>query len=105
MLQPLRVGADAGKKKQSGVITMAEYSMNIKDVVDMLSYGTRFKLIGARTGKVLHDSRKNTTEHLDKFKCCQTWDNPLFVELDGYKNGLGHYEQMIPVLCIWVSGK
>ena len=84
---------------------MVEYSMNIKDVVGMLSYGTRFKLIGAKTGKVLHDSRNNRTERLDKFKYCQPTSEPLFVELDGYKNSLGHYEQMIPVLCIWVSGK
>lgn len=81
--------------------------MKVKEVIDMLSYGTNFILLGAKTGKVLHDSAKNKREHAEKYYECNTPIEPLYADLVVYKDT--HIKSMCdfvrPRIGIWVSGE
>jgi hypothetical protein len=81
--------------------------MRVKEVIDMLSYGTNFILLGAKTGKVLHDSSKNRREHAEKFYECLVADSPLYADLVVRKDA--HIKSMCdfvrPRIGVWVSGE
>ena len=72
----------------------------VRDVVGMLFYGVRYRLVGAHTGKILHDSGINKEEHLKQFLDEELSYNALDVIL------AIHDEKMArPVMRIWVSGR
>ena len=77
----------------------------IRTVWDLVSqidtYGPRFRLIGAATGKILHDSARNKKEHLEQYLDCTLSYGALHAKID--LNTDADFAR--PVICIWVCGK
>lgn len=55
--------------------------MTVGEAVGLLAYGTTYKVVGAYSGKVYHNSRMHRAEHLDKVKDREVTDSPFFTEL------------------------
>ena len=72
----------------------------VRDVVGMLFYGVRYRLVGAHTGKIIHDSRNNTKEHLEQFLDDEVTDDFLDAIICLQDENIAR-----PVLKIWVSGR
>ena len=76
--------------------------MTVRDIVKLLSYGTRWKLVGARTGKKLCDSfNKDKTK--EKYMDMPVVDNPIVADFYVSKNTFNDY--VTPMISIWVSGQ
>lgn len=75
--------------------------MIIKDVLNLLAYGTQYELIGARTGKTLCSSWNNKKEYIARFHDCIVSDTPIFPSLRIFTDNKCVY----PIVAIWVSGK
>lgn len=72
----------------------------VQDAVEMLSYGVRYRLVGAHTGKILHDSGTNKEEHLKQFLNEDLSYKALDVILSIHDGKMAR-----PVMRIWVSGR
>ena len=77
--------------------------MTVRDIVKLLSYGTKWKLVGARTGKRLCDnfaSEKTREKYMDM----PVIDDPIVADFYVSKNmPLTNY--VTPMISIWVSGQ
>lgn len=80
--------------------------MTVKDVTRLICHTTRFRLVGAMTGKTLYNSRTNRKELLEKYENCEVTDTPIWAELCCDYDGITHgYECAYPMIAIWVMGK
>lgn len=75
--------------------------MKVKEVLDLLSYGVPFELVGARTGKRLCSSRYNKSETIEKYYEYSVTDEPIHVGVFVDKNN----KYVYPQIKIWVSGE
>ena len=77
--------------------------MKVKEVIDLISYGTQWQLIGAMTGKKLcnnYSSEKLKSKYMD----CDVPKSPIFASFDIYNNAISKMSEYIsPMICIWVS--
>ena len=55
--------------------------MTVKEVLSLLSYGERFELVGARTGKRLCCSWNNKKEYIEKYNDYEDDDIEIDVKL------------------------
>lgn len=80
--------------------------MKVKDVINMLSYGERFTLIGARTGKTLYRSNVNTKKCLEKYLDMDCTKQPIRAIFDANICKVTKQVEFItPMISIWVSGE
>ncbi len=79
--------------------------MKVKEVIDLMSYGTHWQLIGAMTGKKLCNSY--SSENLkSKYMDCSVCDAPIFASFNIHNSPISKMgESMSPMICIWVSGQ
>ena len=80
--------------------------MIVREVLDLLFYGTEWQLVGALTGKKLCDSY-NSKKVQEKYMDCFVCDNPIsadfHVSKDSIVKSMTNYIK--PMVTIWVSGK
>ena len=74
--------------------------MKVADLIKLLSYGTRYKLIGAKTGLPLYKSWAN--KNLDKFKDLDVADTPIDASFQIQRETMP--ESIRPIIIIYVSG-
>ena len=80
--------------------------MTVKEVVNMLSYGEKFTLIGARTGKTLYRSNVNTKKCLEKYLGMTCTDQPIGAVFDArICKVTKQVKSITPMISIWVSGE
>ena len=80
--------------------------MIVKEVINMLSYGEQFTLIGARTGKTLYRSNVNTKKCLEKYLDMTCTSQPIRAIFDAKICKVTKQVELIaPVISIWVSGE
>ena len=72
--------------------------MTVKNIVEKINCSTRYKLVGAKTGKVLHKSHENRMEHVVQF--FEKEIAGIYAEM---KSGTRN-EYAYPVICVWVHG-
>ena len=80
--------------------------MTVREVLDLLAYGTEWKLIGGRTGKKLCDSynKKQTQEkYMDMTVCYAPICADFYVSKYNAKLHMINYIR--PMISIWVSGE
>lgn len=77
--------------------------MTVKDILKLLSYGTKWRLVGAYSGKILCRS-SSSSKQKDKYAECETTDTPIVADFDVYKD-VPFTEYVMPMISIWVSGK
>ena len=80
--------------------------MTVREVLDLLSYGTEWQLIGARTGKKLCDNY-NKKETQEKYMDLTVCDKPIRADFRVRKCGIvtSMTEYIMPMVSIWVSGE
>lgn len=76
----------------------------VKDIRRFIAGGVHYKLIGARTGKVLANSHINKEEFIKTFDNCDVPDGAIFSRIE-VSGGTYSTEWARPVIYIWVSGK
>lgn len=77
--------------------------MKVAELIKLLSFFTKYKLIGAKTGKTLYKSWSN--KNLDKLKDLDVADTPIeasFLIQGGVIKG--QPESIRPLIIIYVSG-
>ena len=81
--------------------------MKVKEAIELLGYGTHFALIGAKTGKMLHNSTLNKKSHAEKYYECNTTDAPFYADFEASKDRIikSNCDFIRPRICIWVSGE
>lgn len=77
--------------------------MTVKEVLALLAYGTEWKLVGGRTGKILCTSG-NKKKTRDKYMDMPVTNEPINADFRVYKSGT-FYQSIYPIVSIWVSGK
>lgn len=78
--------------------------MKLKEILDVMAYGTHYKLIGAMTGKHLADSRVNREGHIKAFMDDDV--SCIFPAFDAQKNNITKMPENIkPIICIWLIGR
>lgn len=78
--------------------------MKLKELIDKMSYGTHYKLIGAMTGKHLADSSVNKKDYIMTF--LEDDVSGFFPAFDAQKNKITKVPEYIrPIICIWMSGR
>lgn len=78
--------------------------MKLKELIGKMSYGTHYKLLGAKTGKHLADSWKNKEDFIKTF--FEDDVSGLFPSFDTQKDHITKVPQYIrPMICIWLSGR
>lgn len=78
--------------------------MTVQTAIEILTYGTHYKLIGAKTGKHLADSFKNKEGYIKSFY--DDMVSGIFPAFDAQKNSVTKVPEYIrPIICIWVSGR
>lgn len=77
--------------------------MKVCEAVARLSYGEEFFLKGAHSGKILHNSRNNKKEHLEKFNDLEVVPDCYFAALYTPKSLLDK-QYACPIIGIWVRG-
>ena len=75
--------------------------MTVKEVLSLLSFGERFELVGAETGKRLYCSLNNKKEYIEKYNDYEVTDSPIYASL--YTSKEKNYAY--PIISIWVSGE
>lgn len=76
--------------------------MKVRDVIDLLSYGTHWQLIGARTGKKLCNS--HSKKHKDEYMEYEAYK--IFPSFYTQKSAIsGTCDFMCPMINIWVWGE
>ena len=78
--------------------------MKVAELIKLLSFGTRYKLIGAKTGLPLYKSWVN--KNLDKYKDLDVADAPIEASFHVQcRYGItGEIEHIRPIILIYVSG-
>lgn len=80
--------------------------MTVKEIVNLLSFGTSYVLMGARTGKKLASTKTNKIETIEKkWFDKEVTKSPLYCSFYAYKNYVGDETHVVPVINIWVSGE
>lgn len=77
--------------------------MKVAELIKLFSFFTRYKIIGAKTGKTLYKSWSN--KNLDKFKDLDVAETPIeasFLIQGGVIKGQPDYIR--PIILIYVSG-
>ena len=77
--------------------------MTVKDILKLLSYGTEWRLIGARTGKIICTSRNKETTR-ERYIDLPVTDEPIKADFYVSKD-VPFTEYIIPMVSIWVSGE
>lgn len=78
--------------------------MKLKELIDIFSYGTHFKLIGAQTGKCLADSHVNKEGYIKSFMDDDV--SGIFPAFDAQKNRITKVPEFVrPVICVWLNGR
>ena len=78
--------------------------MKLKELFDVISYGTHYKLIGARTGKHLADSYVNKEGYIKSFMDDDV--SGIFPAFDAQKNSITKVPEYVrPVICVWLNGR
>ena len=78
--------------------------MKLKELIDVFSYGTHYKLIGAQTGKHLADSYVNKEGYIKSFMDDDI--SGIFPAFDAQKNCITKVPEYIrPVICVWLNGR
>lgn len=77
--------------------------MTVRQILKLLSYGTEWRLVGARTGKVLCTSR-NKEGTREKYMELTVIDEAIKADFYVSKN-VPFTEYIIPMVSIWVSGE
>ena len=78
--------------------------MQLKELIDAMTYGTHYKLIGARTGKHLADSITNKEGYIKAFLEDDVFG--FFPSFDAQKSYITKVpEHISPIICIWLSGR
>lgn len=77
--------------------------MTVKEVLALLSYGTRWRLVGAYSGKILCRN-SSSSKQKDKYAECEVTDTPIVADFD-VKNDVPFTEYVMPMVSIWVSRK
>lgn len=77
--------------------------MKVADLIKLFSLSTKYKLIGAKTGKTLYKSWVN--KNFDKFKDLEVAYTPMEASLQ-IQRGVysGEPESIRPIILIYVSG-
>lgn len=77
--------------------------MTVRQVLELLSYGTYWRLVGARTGKILCTCfNKQPTK--EKYMELTVTNDPI--KADFYMNKSKPFTQYVrPMISIWVSGE
>lgn len=80
--------------------------MTVKEVINMLSYGEQFTLIGAKTGKTLYRSNVNTKKRLEKYLDMTCTGQPIRAIFNAKICKVTKQVEFItPMISIWVSGE
>lgn len=78
--------------------------MKVIDILELLSKGTSYELIGAKTGKVFYKSWVN--KNLEKFIDLEVPNAPINVSFRIVSDAfIKRVEYTCPIIQIWVSGK
>ena len=78
--------------------------MQLKELIDAMTYGTHYKLIGARTGKHLADSITNKAGYINSF--LEDDVSGFFPSFDAQKSYITKVPECIrPIICIGLSGR
>ena len=78
--------------------------MKLKELIDVFSHGTHYKLIGARTGKHLADSYVNKEGYIKSFMDDDV--SGIFSAFDAQKNSITKVPEYVrPVICVWLCGR
>lgn len=78
--------------------------MQLKELIDTMTYGTHYKLIGARTGKHLADSLTNKAGYINAF--LEDNVSGFFPSFDAQKDNITKVPTYVrPIICIWLSGR
>lgn len=80
-----------------------ENTKKVRDILELLSYGTSWRLVGARTGKTLC-TNLNTDTCKSKYLDLPVPVNPIFVDMDVNKRSI-IVDNVRPRVCIWVIGE
>lgn len=77
--------------------------MKVREIINLLSYGTQWQLIGAMTGKKLcnnYSSEKLKSKYMD----CDTPSDPIFTS---FRTHTTYHDKTVdsvtPMINIWVS--
>lgn len=80
--------------------------MTVREVLDLLFYGTHWQLVGATTGKKLCDNY-NKKETRERYMDLRVYDQAISadfrVQKDSVVKSMTNYIR--PMVTIWVSGK
>ena len=74
--------------------------MNVKEAIELLSYGTAYEIRGAYSGKVYHKSYINSSKNLDKYADKEVTDAPFYTHL--VMRGADNNEWCVSVIGIWI---
>ena len=74
--------------------------MNVKEAIELLSYGTAYEIRGAYSGKIYHRSYANSSKNLDKYANREVTENPFYTHL--VMRGINENEWCISVVGIWM---
>ena len=78
--------------------------MKLKELIDVFSFGTHYKLIGAKTGKHLADSHINKEGYIKAFMDDDVSGIfPAFAAQNEHITKVPEYIR--PVICGWLSGR
>lgn len=77
--------------------------MTVRQILKFLSYGTEWRLVGARTGKILCTSR-NREQTKEKYMECTVIDECIKADFFVSRN-VPFTEYITPMISIWVSGE
>lgn len=78
--------------------------MMLKELIDVMAYGTHYKLMGAMTGKHLADSYVNKEGYIAAF--FEDDVSGFFSSFDVQKNSITKVPEYIrPIVCIWLNGR
>ena len=76
--------------------------MTVKEVLDLLQYGTDWELIGGKTGKKLCDTH-NKKETREKYMDMTVCSSPICASFYANKS-YSSIKYVKPIISIWVSG-
>ena len=76
--------------------------MKVKEVLNLLAYGTDWQLVGGKTGKKLcnHYNKKETQEKYMDMTVCE---QPIVADFEVQKS-ISFTKFVKPMISIWVSG-
>lgn len=76
--------------------------MTVREALEMMSYGTKWRLIGAMTGKKICDY-SNSEKLREKYMDLETTDHPFVADFKVNANK-PFTDYILPMISIWVSG-